>query len=272
MVNITEEGYCKIEVSNNCGTTIDSIFIDTVSMPEISISATDTIICSYETAELIANTQNTITWSTGETTTSIDVSTAGDYYAVASNYCGTDTAYVTINVETVLAEFDATPTSGSPPLIVDFQNNSQNAITYYWTFGDGEFSSIENPTNEYLANGIYETMLIVESKNGCIDTATTTITVESEPHIYVPNAFTPNRDNINDIFKVVVNFDVSEFEAMIFNRWGNHIFTWTKIEAGWDGKTASGVDVQDGVYVYEILVRDETGKLYIKHGTITLMR
>jgi gliding motility-associated-like protein len=108
-----------------------------------------------------------------------------------------------------------------------------------------------------------------DPKTGCIDSAYITIIVEGS--FYVPNTFTPNGDYINQIFKPVC-MKVYDYTMMIFDRWGNHIFTTTDTEIGWDG-TFHGKPCQEDVYVYKIeyMQKHSTG-LHSVSGHVNLVR
>jgi gliding motility-associated-like protein len=91
-----------------------------------------------------------------------------------------------------------------------------------------------------------------------------------DPNVYVPNAFTPNNDNLNDGFGVV-GIAVNEYRIQIYNRWGEKIYESEDIDAKWDA-TYLGKDVQVGTYLYLINFTDFDGKIYQRTGTINLIR
>ena len=97
--------------------------------------------------------------------------------------------------------------------------------------------------------GVYEICLDVSTINGCIDQICKIVNVTGESNIYVPNAFTPNGDGINDIFKPEM-YGISNdgYEFLIFNRWGELIFNTEMKELGWDGRV-NGSIVKSDVYV-----------------------
>ena len=94
----------------------------------------------------------------------------------------------------------------------------------------------------------------------------------SESKLEVPNAFSPNGDNINDIFKVKDSYQsIVSFKGMIFNRWGKKLFEWTDITQGWDGRS-NGNDVPDGAYFLHIQAKGADGRNYNIRKTINLLR
>ena len=92
------------------------------------------------------------------------------------------------------------------------------------------------------------------------------------PTLFIPNAFTPNANDLNDIFKVF-GTGVEQFEAMIYNRWGEKLHTWNDINIGWDG-TYKGHAVEEGVYVYVIRVKDicEGEFRDFRRGTVSVIK
>ncbi len=94
----------------------------------------------------------------------------------------------------------------------------------------------------------------------------------SESVLNVPNAFSPNGDGQNDIFRVKEDHrSIIEFHGYIFNRWGKKLFEWKDITQGWDG-THNGRDVADGVYYCRIDAKGADGKVYKIRKAVTLLR
>ncbi len=90
------------------------------------------------------------------------------------------------------------------------------------------------------------------------------------PAVFIPNSFTPNKDNLNDNF-IVKGSHITEYEINIFTRWGDLIYKSNDITDSWDG-TLNGVLSPIGVYVYLIRYKDVFGLENVKYGTITLYR
>lgn len=90
------------------------------------------------------------------------------------------------------------------------------------------------------------------------------------PDIHIPNAFTPNADNVNDLF-YLKGIYIREFHIKIFNRWGQEIFEAFNINDGWDG-TFEGVPVPEGVYVFVVEATANNGRKFTRNGSITLIR
>ena len=103
------------------------------------------------------------------------------------------------------------------------------------------------------------------------DTAQIIIEVNGEFTIEIPNIFTPNGDDVNDIFHINAT-NVKEVKAEIYDRWGLHMYGWEGINAGWDGRTKAGVPASEGTYFYFIEVIDLFGEEHKYEGPFNLNR
>ena len=157
---------------------------------------------------------------------------------------------------------------------VRFYNISQDNYNNYWWFGDGQISNLVNPIHKYNAvPKVYDVKLMVETEHGCIDSAYTQIVVNNEYTMYVPSAFSPDGDEINDKFFVVGNgVDLDVFDLRVYDRWGEVIWQTTDMNDSWDGKTKSGKYVQGGIYKWIVIYQDETGIEYQRSGTVNVIR
>ena len=170
-----------------------------------------------------------------------------------------------------IASFTATPTSGTLPLPVSFTNTSLNANTYWWTFGDGNSSTLTNPSNVYENAGVYTVYLIVSNGSTCYDTAKLDITVYKKYTITPPNIFTPNGDGINDYF-TIPSEGIKTLQGGIYDRWGLKLFDWIGVNGNWDGVTLSGEPASEGTYYYILKATDYDDKTYTEKGYFMLMR
>ena len=161
--------------------------------------------------------------------------------------------------------------------IVAFNNTSYDATSYLWQFGDNTTSIVENPIHEYPADpALYEVLLIASNNIGCVDTAIMTILLYQELEIYVPNTFTPNDDEYNQVFLPVLTdgFKESSYVLYIFNRWGELIFESHDHKIGWDGTYGGQLfDCQTGTYTWKISVEVlQTGERKLFHGHVNLIK
>ncbi len=176
------------------------------------------------------------------------------------------------------ADFNVTP---QPTTILDPTIQFSDATTlatitsYSWNFGDplNTTSTAQNPSFTYLAPGTYDVLEIVISDNGCIDSIHRIIIIAEDYSIYVPNAFTPNADGVNDIFMAKAE-GIKDFKLYIFDRWGMQVFFSDDLYKGWDGRFQSkGSEiVQEDVYVWKIECKNFKGEPNMLKGTVSLLK
>lgn len=146
-------------------------------------------------------------------------------------------------------------------------------FTYQWTPSESVLmpNSHNTPARPAISTIYHATITDI---NGCKKSDTVHIFVEEllckDPYVFVPNAFTPNNDNVNDVLYVRSNI-VDWVLFRIYNRWGEKVFESTRLEDGWDG-TWKGVDAPAGVYDYSLEVRCLGGRTHSTKGNVTLIR
>ena len=154
-------------------------------------------------------------------------------------------------------------------LPVQFTNRSFAYESLYWSFGDGDTSSEENPIHIY--ESIYDMNVCLRAYNEvCADTTCKNIYISFSGLIGVPNAFSPNGDGINDVVKVEGR-GIVELEFRIYNRWGEKVFETRDKNIGWDG-IYKGVLQEMEVYTYAVEATLINGQHVPLKGNITLLR
>ena len=160
---------------------------------------------------------------------------------------------------------------------VSFSNNSSGAVSYIWNIDQGtpSFSQLENPTTILPdgETGEYYVSLEVTSEFGCKDTSIQKIVVMPEVIIYAPNTFTPDNDEHNQHWGIhIEGIDVTDFNLLIFNRWGEIIWESNDPSATWDG-TYNGRIISQGTYSWIVRAKDllNDGK-YEFNGFINIIR
>ena len=159
--------------------------------------------------------------------------------------------------------------------IVFFNNISENvdSLSYVWDFGTGDLSNINSPEYKYNYVGNFEIELIGFTAYGCSDTIHKYIEVKPEVKFYIPDAFTPDGDNHNEIFTPMgTNILNKGYKLVIYDRHGLPLFETDNLEEGWDGKTKSGDYAKPGLYVYYINFKDVYDIKYERDGTVNLIR
>jgi gliding motility-associated-like protein len=169
------------------------------------------------------------------------------------------------------ANFIATPieTSIYNPFVT-VSDMSIDSDLHQFFMGDGFSTEDRFVEHTYSDTGFFNVMQVVENEFGCTDTMIVSVYIEPEFTLFAPNAFTPNGDGLNEIFKPEV-FGAVEYEFLVFDRWGQIIFQTTDPKAGWNGKL-QGKDSPIGTYVFKIALIDFNKERYFKTGSFTLIR
>jgi gliding motility-associated-like protein len=171
------------------------------------------------------------------------------------------------------------------PLDAQLSLNYPNTLCLY----DTAFISLDSRFTNYIWNpadaGITQNNLLklfpiqstlfnvsAESSIGCSISDTILIKVEECPiYFYIPNAFTPNNDGSNDIFKPIVSGNLAEYHFEIYNRFGQKIFTTKQINEGWNG-TIKGMPQNTGIYIWLCSYKFRNKQVVFKKGTVLLVR
>jgi gliding motility-associated-like protein len=151
---------------------------------------------------------------------------------------------------------------------IQFTNSSvsTDTLTYNWDFNDGTTSDNTNPSHTYTETGSYNVLLTVVTDNGCEDTYSTEITVHPDFAVFIPNAFTPNGDGLNDVFEVK-GVGVKTYQLQIYSRWGEQLYESNNFENKWDA-----ANVPAGTYVYVIHATTLLDKQIEEKGTVTVIK
>lgn len=271
------------------------IFVNPLPQPNVSASKIDG--CVPLCIDLISNSSPqavSVAWDFGS-----GIKTAGDPANVCFKKAGTYSVTTTItdingckSVRTAPFVITAYPRPGPDftwePTEVSYINNLVNfystsasgSITaQYWDFGDmvnnpgTNSSTVKHPTHEYSEIGSYPVTIVQTNVWGCTDTLIKVLNVIEDFTMYIPNAFTPNGDGLNDVFQPKgMGWKPDQYEFLIYDRWGNLIFKTKDYTAGWDG-TIKGSLCPSDVYVYKIKA---TSSAYSSRkefaGHVTLMK
>jgi len=149
-------------------------------------------------------------------------------------------------------------------------NNSTGATNYLWTFGTGDTANAFEPNYNFKNPGDYVLKCFAINEYGCMDKSLSYIQVRVREQFYVPGAFSPNGDNINDYFYIEAE-NIASLKITIFNRWGRFFYTSNDKNFRWDG-TCDGNPVPLGVYGYLLTVISRNGNEQKVNGTVTIVR
>lgn len=148
--------------------------------------------------------------------------------------------------------------------------------SYFWNFnepgsGSANTSNIPTPTHVYGSEGTYcPHLLVISLQTGCVDSNTICLDVFNGIKVVIPNVFTPNQDNINDIFSIKTD-GINELICEIYDRWGLKMYSWNGPTGFWDG-TTNGKACSDGTYYYVVNTKDVKGVAQVYKGYVQLIR
>ena len=265
--------YIRGMSAGGCSTSIAPVIVVLNDQPVIT--TTDTVVaCKGLPVTLKASSPgNEITWQNVGTADSITVQPNGNaiYKAIAINEAGcTDTAIVNVLVREFSVSLKASPNPmlvGAPATLTTSANSTYEVIGWK---PDMYFSNQTANTQSLIINDTTSTYYVIaRSADGCTDTASIKTAVDNKD-FFIPNAFTPNNDGRNDLFKVYGS-SVTAAEIKIYNQWGVMLYETKDNQKGWDG-THKNNPQPVGLYVYVVKVRLSNEDTFIKKGTIRLIR
>jgi len=154
---------------------------------------------------------------------------------------------------------------------ITFYYTGDKSNKVFWDFEKASISSSNSPVINlsFIDTGLAKVMLYVISNKGCRDSSIKEFEINDE-HLFMPNAFTPNNDKLNDDFRAVTN-GIKAIKMEIFNPWGEMVFETSSLNQGWDG-TFKGQAAQNGVYSYVVWATGNSDKNYTFYGNLTLIR
>ena len=163
------------------------------------------------------------------------------------------------------------------------QNGCDSTHTVFYTWHNTfpvNLSTTQCEGDTFEINGVLYTEStqfneVVVDANGCVVTNSYSIVFEDcsipEYAVFIPNTFTPNNDNVNDFFEIVLSGGMLE-SGFIMNRWGNIVHEFSPTDLTWNGETQQGLIVPDGVYTYSVTVQKFNGVPEQFHGFVTVIR
>jgi gliding motility-associated-like protein len=274
-----------VDVEDGCGgVTSDSLVYHIPDIPlDIQVTSS-TIICAGDGISLEAEAMGgedgfVYYWPTLDAygpSQYITPAQSATYPVVATDICGEDIdAYSTIEVQYLFSDFvisaldnnenayqfRATPSPEEP---------YDGAYAYDWDFGDGVHS--DEPITEHTFDGLsdYTVSLEITSFAGCVNSSYTV--VRGPVLLYVPTAFTPNNDGINDAFQVIGS-QIMNYEIWIMNRWGEMVFHSESLDQVWLGDVQGGTHfAENGIYNWVIRLKGYNTDAEEFSGTLQLMR
>lgn len=158
---------------------------------------------------------------------------------------------------------------------ISFYDESVDATQWLWNFGDIQVlntSEEQNPTYTYLDTGTYVITQVVYNDYACTDSTEVTVIVNPDYTVYIPSAFTPDGNDVNDDF-MVTGVGILEFEIRIFDRWGSMVYFSNNINEGWNGEVRNlRRKAKQDLYVYTVNIIDMLGEEHKYNGRVMLLR
>ncbi len=159
-----------------------------------------------------------------------------------------------------------------------FLDQSLHAVKWIWNFHDAfntMISNERNPVHHFADTGTYCVKLVVESNGGCQDSVEHCLDVRKTYNVFVPSAFTPNADGLNDGFIPSLDGAGSRgFLFEIYDRWGSLVFRSTSPAQAWNGSQPGGNrPAPDGIYLWKLQVMEEdTGDNHRYKGQVMMIQ
>ncbi|MFZ6051156.1 choice-of-anchor L domain-containing protein [Halocola ammonii] len=281
---ITVQSYETVQVTlfmeEACGYTAqDSMIINIPDNPMDITPVEDTLICEGTPATLSAIAEGgeggfEYFWSpSGLVGQQVEVWPDGPtiYEVTAVDICEDSiSAEVEVDIDYVQATIDRQLLTDTEIQFAGGTVPECENCTYEWNFGDGGSSLSQDPIHEFDGLQEYVTELTVTTEIGCV--SSTTINIDPPVSIYIPNAFSPNGDGINEYFQVESQ-GVKKFEMYIFNRWGDVVFQTGNPKDRWLGEVNDGDHYAlNNIYTYVITYEGVNEVEETRTGTITIIR
>lgn len=253
----SQPGLYWLAASNACGTKRDSIIVNQGKAPEVNLGL-DTIICMQSSITLknlsAKQTWDIYQWSDGSTANQLTVQHPGVYWLQSSNSCGTvrDSILITPKDSCICKPFYAAVNLGANREICDGENIQlsnelhQQGFRYRWQDGSTSATfNVNKPGNYWVDVTTY------------CSTVRDTVNVNEKANcncsVYMPVAFTPNHDGINDVYKPGCFCDISG-RLIIYNRYGSMVYETTSLQTGWDGSFKNNKQ-PNGSYTYHLVYK-----------------
>jgi len=269
---ITTAGVYSLQQLNVCGVKTDSIVVSYLSSPAPFSLGPDVVLCPGESIILHAPvTLDNVVWQDGSDS-SVIIANANQLYSLTVfNTCGTmkDEVNVTIDSDIPFVQFDSTMIC--PGEVVTLDASQSFDAQYTWSTGATSASIDIQTPGEYIVT-VMTTCYVLSTIGNVLPAE------DCKPvtQFFIPNVFSPNGDQVNDVFSIHFNDDAEVISVAgdIWDRWGNHVFGSDIHPFSWDG-TFNGKAMNPGVYVYQFTLVYSNGVSIITEkvtGDVTLVK
>jgi gliding motility-associated-like protein len=208
------------------------------------------------------NSGSTYTWQDKSNNQTFLVEKPGNYFVtVNSNNCiSKDSILISYKLKPVFTLGNDFSICSGELITLKPTIQANQHLNYLWQDGTND------PTYTVINPGDY----ILNITNDCGTIADTVVVIKGVCELYVPNAFTPNGDNLNDVFRANYGENITRFKMEVYNRWGEKVFESGDIRKGWNGSYRQ--NVLPGVYVWMIKFDTVDRKSQMMKGTVVLIK
>ncbi|MFI5140978.1 MAG: T9SS type B sorting domain-containing protein [Bacteroidia bacterium] len=275
-IEVTQAGlYTVHTIDNNGCKGMDTIKV--LADSPVALPMHDSTICSGNTVHLQVTQGNYIyQWAPGASLNHDNIYNPIANPTSTTVYTVVVTNGVCVNTNTVTVFVNPSPTINVNPkysLVTQGESvfiHANSSDTCYWSPSD-YLSCTTCNTTMCIPDADITYTITANNSQGCSTIVTATVDIKIEYTFYIPNTFTPNRDETNEIFKPLATH-IHDFKMDIFDRWGLLLFETNDLEHGWDG-TYKGGRCQEDVYVYKVeFVDDPSNKTHTKAGIVNIVR
>ncbi len=261
-IQISQPGQFIIEETNKQCKHIDTLLVTPKTKTTKIFAGNDTIICNHPFSQNLSIScidPHTTLWSNGATTDNTSVTDSGYYFVTVKNACHTfmDTTRIELFNKYLNLGKDTTFCFASD-FIISVPNRPN--YQYKWQDGSNGNTFAAKRKGQYYLTTSYGKCQVSDTLNILGDDAT--------DELYIPNAFTPNDDEVNDFFPF--SFSSKPIDIEIYNRWGEKIYDVKKSQIGWNGVYKNNL-VESGVYLYKIKYKDCSNRNVFVKGTFTVI-
>lgn len=232
----------------------DSLILKSWELNKVPISSLNTFSCNFkEAGNYIISGKFTDTLTHCANTTSILVE-----------------AYALPKADFIFSPVK--PVENTEEVVFTDLSSGENIVDYNWSFINNNEATIKSKSASWFFKdaGIFPVALTVKNARGCSDTSVKFIEVDMDVSVFIPNAFTPNEDGLNDLFQPVIRGS-KLYHLSVLNRWGNLVFETDNLSQSWDG-SFRGIPCEEGTYVWKLSLSLMNGESKKMSGHLNLYR
>lgn len=271
--------YFVSQTQNGCESNRAEIVVQVTEFNLNDIEGENVICLVGNTTTQLSNDYPSGIWSSSNPTvatisadglvTALSAGTTTIQYSASSGVCADQvTMDITVSDFHIVLNGPANPVTQGNSVTVEVFSNDPFTVDAWMPVSLFPDQTLTSQT--FIADTTQIISVAAISINGCIDTAYfNLVVITADDEIFIPNAFTPNNDGLNDVFMPYGN-SIRMVETTIFNQWGEKIFSGKSLPGGWNGKHNGKVQ-PSGVYIYVMKITLQSGKVVTRKGSVNLL-